>query len=87
MTTQGGTQDDTQGGTQDVPQGVPQDELDDWIVEQIRKNRNITTEELALLSRKGIRTIKRHISKLPNIRYIGRGYSGHWEVESDDSER
>ena len=56
------TQDDTQDDTQGVPQGVPQDELDDWIVVQIRKNRNITPEELALLSRKGIRTIKRHIS-------------------------
>ena len=82
-----GTQDGTQGGTQGVPQDVPQDELDDWIVEQIRKNHNVTTDELAKLSKKGIRTIKRHISKLPNIRYVGRGYSGHWEVEGGDSEQ
>ena len=82
--TQGGTQGGTQGDTQDVPQGVPQGELDVWIEEQIRKNQNITTEELAKLSKKGIRTIKRHISKLPNIRYVGRGYSGHWEVEEEN---
>ena len=82
--TQSGTQGGTQGDTQDVPQGVPQGELDVWIEEQIRKNQNITTEELAKLSKKGIRTIKRHISKLPNIRYVGRGYSGHWEVEEEN---
>jgi predicted HTH transcriptional regulator len=58
---------DTQGNTQNGTQGVTQDELDNWIVEHIRKNHNITTEELAKLSKKGIRTIKRHISKLPNI--------------------
>jgi ATP-dependent DNA helicase RecG len=78
--TQSGTQDGTQNGTQGGPLG----ELDVWIEEQIRKNHNITTEELAKLSKKGIRTIKRHISKLPNIRYVGRGYSGHWEVEVEN---
>ena len=31
------------------------------------------------------KTIKRRISKLPQIKYVGSGYSGHWEVEEDDS--
>ena len=78
--TQGGTQDGTQNGTQDVPQDVPQGKLDDWITEQIRKNPNITTGELAILSGKGVRTIKRRISKLPHIEYVGSGYSGHWKI-------
>ena len=63
------TQDDTQGKN-----------LDTWIEEQIRKNPTVTTEELAKLSGKGIATIKRHISKLPHIKYVGSGYSGHWEI-------
>ena len=25
-------------------------------------------------------TIKRHLAKMPHIRYVGSGYSGHWEV-------
>ncbi len=25
-------------------------------------------------------TIKRHIAKMPHIRYVGSGYSGHWEI-------
>lgn len=70
----------TQNGTQDGTQSVPQGELDNWIEEQIRKNAHVTTEELAIMSGQGIRTIKRRISKLPHIKYVGSGYSGHWEI-------
>ena len=71
---------DTQGDTQDVPQDVPQDELDNWIEEQIRKNPKITTKELGNLCGLNSKTIKRHILKLPHIKYVGSGYSGHWEI-------
>ena len=74
---QGDTQDDTQGDTQDDTHGG---NLDKWIEAQIRQNPRITTEELARKSNKGIATIKRHLAKLPHIRYVGSGYSGHWEV-------
>ncbi len=67
---------------QDVPQDVPHDEdLDRWIEEQILKNPNITTQELADLSQRSSKTIKRHILKLPHIQYKGSGSSGHWEIE------
>jgi ATP-dependent DNA helicase RecG len=80
--TQGGTQDDTQGGTQDDTQGGTQDgNLDAWIETQIRNNPKITTDELAKLSGFTSRTIKRHIIKLTHIKYVGSGYSGHWEIE------
>ena len=74
----------------DVPQGDTQGDtqgkiLDIWIEEQIRKNPKITTEELARISKKGLRTIKRHIAKLTHIKYVGSGYSGHWEIEKNDS--
>ena len=93
--TQGGTQDDTQGVTQNVTQGVTQDvtqgvtqgkKLDMWIEEQIRNNPQITTEELAKSSGFTSRTIKRHIIKLSHIRYVGSGYSGHWEIVENDAE-
>ena len=75
---QGGTQGESQGGTQ----GVLQDgELDDWIEKQIKKNPKIIAKELALLSQKGLSTIRRRIAKLPHIQYVGRGYSGHWEIK------
>ena len=83
--TQGDTQNSTQGVTQDVTQGVPQDvpqenELDNWIEKQILNNPQISTEDLAELSNRSSKTIKRHIAKMPHIRYVGSGYSGHWEV-------
>ena len=81
--TQSGTQDGTQGGTQDGTQdGTQGENLDLWIEEQIKKNPNITTEELSKASGKGINTIKRHISKLSHIKYVGSGYSGHWEIDN-----
>ena len=80
---QGDTQGDTQGGTQGGTQG---DALDIWIEEQIRRNPKITTEELARTSKKGLATIKRHIAKLAHIKYVGSGYSGHWEIVENDAE-
>ena len=81
--TQDVPQDVTQGGTQDVIQG---NTLDIWIEEQIRKNPKVTTEELARISKKELATIKRHIAKLAHIKYVGSGYSGHWEIIEDDAE-
>jgi ATP-dependent DNA helicase RecG len=66
---------------QDVPQDVPQEKtLDIWIEGKIRENPKITTEELAKLSGYTSKTIKRHIIKLTHIKYVGSGYSGHWEI-------
>ena len=74
-------QDVPQDVPQGVPQGVPQDnELDDWIEKQIRNNPQISTEDLAKLSNRSSKTIKRHLAKMPHIRYVGSGYSGHWEI-------
>lgn len=71
---------------QDVPQDVPQDmDLDRWIENQIAIRPKITTAELANLSGKTSKTIKRHIAKMPHIKYVGSGYSGHWEITNSDS--
>ena len=75
------TQSDTQDDTQDVTQGVTQeDSLDEKIEKAIKDNFNVTTEELAKQFGVTSMTIKRHLAKLPHIRYVGSGYSGHWEV-------
>ena len=71
----------TKDVTKDVTQGHTKGkELDLWIEEQIRKDPKITTEELAKMSGFTSRTIKRHLIKLSHIKYIGSGYSGHWEI-------
>ena len=67
---------------QDVPHDVPHDEdLDKWIEEQIAKNPNITTQELADLCQRSSKTIKRHILKIPYIQYKGSGSNGYWELK------
>ena len=62
-----------------VPRGL---DFGKWLEEQIKENPKVTTTELALRSGKGIRTIKRYISRLPHVRYVGSGYSGHWEIRN-----
>ncbi|MBP3689581.1 MAG: DeoR family transcriptional regulator, partial [Bacteroidaceae bacterium] len=68
---------DTQDGTQGVTQ---EDTLDEKIDKAIKDNLNITTEELAKQFGVTSMTIKRHLAKMPHIRYVGSVYSGHWEV-------
>ena len=70
---------------QDVPQGVPQgNDLDKWIERQVAVFPNITSEELASQIGVTSKTIKRRIAKMPHIRYVGSGYSGHWEVKKKE---
>ena len=69
-----------QGVPQDVPQDVPQEGIDDRIISLIRENKDITTEEIASILNVSSKTIKRHIEKMPNVKYVGSGYSGHWEI-------
>jgi len=90
--TQGVTQDDTQGVTQGVPQGGTQDGTQDGtqggiqelardMVTRILGNPKITAKELSIALGVPLRTLRRHLAKLPNVRYVGHGYSGHWEVD------
>ncbi|MBR6973922.1 MAG: DeoR family transcriptional regulator [Bacteroidaceae bacterium] len=69
------------GVTQDVTQDVTQeDSLDGKIEKAIKENLKVTTEDLAKQFGVTSMTIKRHLAKMPHIRYVGSGYSGHWEV-------
>ena len=63
------------GVLQGVLQGVPQD-----ITALIKQNPKITREELAELLHVSVKTIGRRLAKLPHIKYVGSGYSGHWEI-------
>ena len=70
------THDGTQGVPQDVPQDVPQ-----AIIDLVSNNPKITREEIAKQLGISSKTVGRHLKKLSNcVRYIGKGYSGHWEV-------
>ena len=69
---------------QNVPQNVPQDKLDVQIVDLIRKDRKISTEKMAIVLGVSSKTIKRHIKEMNNVCYVGRGFSGHWEITDNE---
>ncbi len=65
---------------QGVPQDVPQDKLDARILDLIHKDSKISTEKMAIALGVSSKTIKRHIKEMDNVCYVGRGFSGHWEI-------
>ena len=65
---------------QAVPQAVPQDDLDIKILDLIKNNNKISTQEIGRVLGVSDKTIKRHIKNIDNLKYIGSGYSGYWEI-------
>ena len=43
--------------------------------------RKISTEKIADVLGVSTKTVKRHIKKMNNVRYVGSGYSGYWEIK------
>lgn len=66
---------------QDVSQDVPQNELNIQIVKLIRKDSKISTAKMAKALGVSTKTVQRHIKKMDNVYYVGRGFSGHWEIK------
>lgn len=77
-------QDVPQDVPQGVPQGVPQDKLDAQIMDLIRKDSKISTEKMAIALGVSSKTIKRHLKEMDHVNYIGRGFSGHWEIMDNE---
>ena len=46
-----------------------------------KENEKISTSDIAIKLGISVRTVKRRIKQMPNVSYIGSGYSGHWEIE------
>lgn len=69
--------------SQDVPHDVAQDRIDlaEFIKEKIRENNKITRK--AIVDEAGVskNTIERAIKEIDNLKYVGRGSNGHWELD------
>lgn len=74
---EGGMQDDTQDDTQ----CDTQDDTQEKIIKMIKANSQVSTASMAKELGIGVATVKRKIKKMSNVSYVGRGYSGHWEVK------
>ena len=64
---------------------VPQDLMDVQIIKLIRNDKKISTEKIADVLGVSTKTVKRHIKKMNNVRYVGSGYSGYWEIKWKNS--
>ena len=73
---------DTQGDTQSDTQGDTQGRMEEMIIRMIKKNSKISTADMAKELGVGIATVKRKIKKMSNVTFVGRGYSGHWEIKN-----
>lgn len=49
----------------------------------IKVNGKISIKKMSEATGVSVRTIKRRISEMPNVQFIGRGFSGHWEIKDD----
>ena len=82
---QGDAQDVAQGDAQDVAQGDAQDVAQDkntlieFIKKKVRNNDRVTRKEIADEAGVSLKTIERIIKEIDDLRYVGSGYSGHWE--------
>ena len=70
-------------GSQDGTQGDARDKLEDRLIQMIKVNEKISIKKMSEVTGVSVHTIKRRISEMPNIQFIGRGFSGHWEIKDD----
>ena len=67
----------------DVPHDVPHDkkELIEFIKAQVKLNNKITRQAIAENVGVSVKTIQRTMKEIANLRYIGSGNSGYWELK------
>lgn len=55
--------------------------LIEFIKNKIRDNDRISRKEIADEAGVSVKTIERTMKEINNLKYIGRGYSGHWKLD------
>lgn len=68
--------------SENVGQDVGQDEADlqKLIIKLISENNKITKKQIAKVALVSEKTVERQMKKMSTVKYVGRGYSGHWEI-------
>lgn len=68
---------------QDVAQDVAQenDKIIEFIKQEIRNNNKVTRQSIADKLGVSKKTVERQIKEIDNLKYIGRGSNGHWELD------
>lgn len=76
-------QNDARNVAQNDAQNVAQDKvlLAEFIKEKVRNNNKITRKAIAEEAGVSVKTIERAIKDIFNLRYVGSGNNGHWELD------
>ena len=82
-----GSENVAQGVARNVAQGVARDkgEIIAFIKEKIRKDKKITRQAIADAAGVSKKTIERYIKEIDNLKYVGRGSNGHWEIKGESN--
>lgn len=60
---------------------APKMTLEEMIMNNIISNNKITRNELAKIAGVSKKSIERKLKEMPNVKYVGTGRHGHWEVK------
>ena len=66
-------------GGENVPRMSPE-VMKNAIVSMIKKDNQVSRKYMPESLKVSEKTITRYIKEIPNIRYVGKGKNGHWEV-------
>ena len=74
-----------ENGTQDGTQDGTQKSMESQIIKLIQSDKKISTEKMSMHLGISVRTVKRRIKEMGNIRFVGRGANGYWEILKDEN--
>ena len=74
-------------GGENVSRNVSQDvsrmsleEIENIIKDMIKEDNKVSRKDIAMILGVSEKTIIRYIKEIPNIKYVGKGKNGHWEL-------
>jgi len=57
------------------------EEIENIIKDMIKGDNRVSRKDIAMVLGVSEKTITRYIKEIPNIKYVGKGENGHWEVD------
>ena len=56
------------------------EEIENLIKDMIKEDNKVSRKDIAMILGVSEKTITRYIKEIPNIKYVGKGKNGHWEL-------
>ena len=56
------------------------EEIENLIKDMIKEDNKVSRKDIAMVLGVSEKTITRYIKEIPNIKYVGKGKNGHWEL-------